>query len=307
MHEAQLTTPVALFIFNRPDTTTEVFSAIREVRPSKLLVVADGPRLERHGEVELCRQARCVAQDLDWPCHIETNFSDENMGCMSRISTGLDWVFSKVEEAIILEDDCVPDPSFFRFCEELLEKFRFDERIAQISGVNYQFGRKRTEYSYYFSRYNHIWGWASWRRAWRRYDVDMKAWPEVKKGNWLKDILGDETMAKYWEMSFDKAYNKRIDTWDFQWTFTCWINNQLTILPNRNLISNIGFSGKATHTTDPTSIIANMPWEKMIFPLSHPRLFVRDSESDAETEKILYRIGKLRALYGRLSCIGRRR
>jgi hypothetical protein len=305
MSKPQLTTPVALFIFNRPDATRQVFLTIKHARPMKLFVIADGPRANVPEENELCRQARSIIKEIDWSCELDTFFSDENLGCRRRISSGLDWVFGEVEEAIILEDDCIPHQSFFTFCEELLKKYRHDERIAQISGSNYQFGHNRTTHSYYYSRYNHIWGWASWRRSWRLFDVDMKLWPKVKRGRWLKDILGDETMARYWESNFDKVYNQEIDTWDFQWTFTCWINNQLSILPHCNLVTNIGFSNDATHTTDVSSMLANMPCEEMVFPLSHPTLFIRDSVADSKTEKILYRSGNLKDLCRRLASLGR--
>lgn len=161
MYDFQLKTPVAFLIFNRPDTTRRVFAEIAKARPPKLLVVADGPRADHPDDVEKCAAVRAIIDGIDWDCKVLTNYSDINLGCKRRVSSGLDWVFDTVEEAIILEDDCLPHPAFFRFCEEMLNKYRDDKRIAMISGDNFQFGRKRTEYSYYFSRYPHIWGWAS--------------------------------------------------------------------------------------------------------------------------------------------------
>lgn len=185
-----VSTPVAFFIFNRPVLTEIVFEAIAKAKPKKLLVVADGPRFAE--EEEKCQKARAAVIDkINWECEVLTNFSDRNQGCKYRVSSGLDWVFSEVEEAIILEDDCLPAPSFFRFCETLLARYRDDERVMTISGDNFQLGNSRTEYSYYFSKYTHIWGWASWRRAWQHYDVDMKSWTDDKKLDIIYSVCED--------------------------------------------------------------------------------------------------------------------
>jgi len=283
MNDWQLKAPVAFFIFNRPYTTEKAFEAIRQAKPTKLLVVADGPRADRPGEVEKCAAARAIIDRVDWDCEVLKNYSDVNQGCKLRVSSGLDWIFDTVEEAIILEDDCLPHPAFFRFCEELLEKYRGDKRIAMISGVNFQFGRKRTSYSYYFSRYTHIWGWASWRRAWEYYDVTMKLWPTIKEGGWLQDILGNFQTSKYWGNIFQSVYDGKINTWDYQWTFACWVQCGLSILPNVNLVSNIGFGINSTHTKG-QSKFANMPVEPITFPLLHPPYVLRDAMADAYTE-----------------------
>jgi len=287
MSHWQLKTPVAFLIFNRPDTTARVFAEIARAKPPKLLVVADGPRPDRPGEAEKCAAARAIIEQADWPCEVLTNYSEVNLGCKRRVSSGLDWVFSSVEEVIILEGDCLPHPTFFRFCEELLDKYRDDERVMMISGNNFQFGRKRTEYSYYFSRYTHIWGWATWRRAWQYYDVNMELWPEIRDGGWLRDWLGNKNSARYWETILEKVYRGEIDTWDYGWTFACWIQNALTILPSVNLVSNIGFDPEATHTTG-HSKFANMKTEPMKFPLSHPPYVLRDSVADSITEEEIF-------------------
>ncbi|WMW24311.1 hypothetical protein RE474_09415 [Methanolobus sediminis] len=284
MSDFHLRTPVAFIIFNRPETTKKVFAEIAKAKPPKLLVIADGPRANHPGEEEKCNAARSIINNVDWECEILTNYSDVNMGCKRRVSSGLNWVFDIVEEAIILEDDCLPHPTFFRFCDELLEKYRNDERIAMISGDNFQFGRKRTEYSYYFSRYPHIWGWASWRRSWKKYDVDMKIWPEIKKNNWLQDILENKKVVKHWTKKFDYVYDGKIDTWDTQWLFSRWINNELAILPNVNLISNIGFGPNAMHTKYKTRI-SEMDIEPTRFPILHPPYVIRDRIADNYTEK----------------------
>lgn len=292
MSNWQLKTPVAFLIFNRPDTTEKVFEEIRRARPPKLLVVADGPRADKSGDAEKCRAVRTIIDRVDWPCEVLTNYSDTNLGCKKRVSSGLDWVFDTVEEAIILEDDCLPHPTFFRFCEELLEKYRDDEHIMMISGDNFQFGLKRTQYSYYFSHHCHIWGWASWRRAWKNYDVNMKLWPEIRDGNWLDDIFRNKNTVRYWRKIFDNVYQGKIGTWDYQWTFACWVQGGLSVLPNTNLISNIGFGPNSTHTTG-ESKFSNMQIEPVNFPLVHPSFILRDELADIFTENNHYNIHSL--------------
>lgn len=289
MHDFQLKTPVAFIIFKRPETTEKVFEAIRKARPKKLLVVADGPRNERLGEAEKCQLTRAIVEKVDWECNVLKNYSENNLGCAKRVSSGLNWVFEQVEEAIILEDDCLPEPTFFRFCEELLERYRYDERVASISGQNIQLGRRRTEYDYYFSRYNHIWGWATWRRAWQNYDFNMKLWPEIGNRNFLYDILGDTQGVKIWTKVFQNMYDSnKYNTWDFQWQFACWIHNSLGILSNVNLISNIGFGAESTHVSSKNSGHANLSTEPIEFPMKHPPFMIRNLEADKFTLKTLF-------------------
>jgi hypothetical protein len=251
-------------------------------------VVADGPRPDRPDDVEKCKAARAIIDKVDWDCAVLKNYSEVNLGCGKRPATGITWVFEQVEEAIIFEDDCLPHPTFFRFCEELLNYYRHDERIMVISGNNFQFGRSRTNYSYYFSRYNHIWGWASWRRAWKYFDYDLKLWPKIKNENWLTSILEDKTAVKYWTKNFQRTYEGEPTVWDYRWTFACWIQNGLTILPNVNLVSNIGFGEGATHTSSSKSKVANLPVEEMIFPLKHPPFLLRHVEADDFTHNNNY-------------------
>jgi len=293
MTDFQLTTPVAFLIFNRPDTTARVFEAIRQAKPPQLLVVADGPRPDRADDIEKCKAARAIIEGVDWDCEVLTNYSDLNLGCKNRVSSGLDWVFDTVEQAIILEDDCLPHPSFFRFCQDLLDYYRNDQRIMAISGDNFQFGRKRTEYSYYFSRYNHVWGWATWRRAWQYYDVKMRLWQEIRDGNWLESILVESQAVKYWTKIFQTSYDAKIDAWGYPWTFACWIQNGLTILPNVNLVSNIGFREDATHTIGSKSRVANLPVKEMNFPLKQPPFLIRDEAADSYTQKNIFQRNRI--------------
>jgi GT2 family glycosyltransferase len=280
-------TPIAFIIFNRPDTTEKVFEAIRQAKPPLLLVIADGARTSKLGEAEKCAATRAIIDRVDWDCEVRTNYSEVNLGCGKRVSSGIDWVFQEVEEAIILEDDCLPHPTFFQFCEELLEYYRDDSRIMAISGNNFQRGRKHSEDSYYFSRYNHVWGWASWRRAWKHYDFTMSEWPQVRDGNWLNSVLDNRELSEYWTVEFEKTHRGEVDTWDYQWTFACWIQNSLTILPQVNLISNIGFNADATHTNK------HVPWASQSIypidlPLIHPSFMLRNAVADFSTANIMY-------------------
>ena len=274
-------TPVALLIFKRADTTEKVFQAIRQVKPPQLLVVADGARSDRPEEAEKCQAARAIIERVDWDCEVLKNYSEVNLGCGKRVSSGLDWVFQNVEEAIILEDDCVPHPTFFRFCEELLTKYRHDERIMSISALNVAERDRYTEDSYHFSLYHRCWGWATWKRAWRHFDYQMNLWSEIKEGNWLKDILINDNYVRDWTDIFQSVYEDRIDTWDYRWMFACWLQNGLSILPSANLVTNIGFNAEATHTKNATKKRDTLALESMNFPLRHPAFIIQDKQADA--------------------------
>lgn len=233
-------------------------------------------------------KTRAIIDKVDWDCEVITNYSETNLGCRDRVSSGLDWVFEQVEEAIILEDDCLPHPTFFRFCEELLYRYRDNEQIMMISGTNLQFEHLRTHCSYYFSRYNHIWGWASWRRAWHFYDKKMESWSKIKNTNWLGCLLKDKTLVEYWSKIFERTYKGEIDTWDYQFRFAIWTRSGIAIIPSNNLISNIGWGHPdATHTGNPNHKVANIPTEAMIYPLVHPPEITRNIKADKFEEIIL--------------------
>lgn len=283
-------TAVVFVIFNRPETTVRVFQAIREARPSVLMVVADGPRAGVDGENELCLSTRAIIERVDWPCELLRNYSETNLGCRRRVSSGLDWAFSMVEEAMILEDDCVPDRSFFRFCEELLGRYRFEDRVMHISGNNFLFGSRPAKTSYYFSRYPHIWGWASWRRAWKNYDVNMRAW-QVLDARGREDFLEkfiDRRERAYWRHVLAATAAGEIDTWDYQLTFACMSRGGLSITPSVNLVANIGFGPGATHTRT-RSPLATMHVKGLRFPLTHPSALDRDPDADRVVGRVVYR------------------
>ncbi|HEV2764310.1 MAG TPA: hypothetical protein VGV38_15125 [Pyrinomonadaceae bacterium] len=293
-------TPVALLIFNRPEQTRRVFAEVARAKPRRLLVVADGPRADRPGEAEACRETRSIVQSVGWDCEVLTNFAETNMGCRERVASGISWVFEQAEEAVILEDDCVPHPSFFPYCAELLARYREDERVMMVSGDNFQEGRERTPHSYYFSCLTHIWGWASWRRAWRHYDVGMGLWPELRGGSWLADALGDAAAAEHLRASFDRVYAGEIDTWDFQWMFACLAQSGLAVLPSVNLVTNIGWGENATHTKQEGGEIADLPAFEMTFPLRHPAAVTRHYEADRHTFAKLWTGAPNPGLLGRL-------
>jgi hypothetical protein len=296
-------TPVAFLIFNRPETTARVFERIREAKPPQLLVVADGPRQDKIGEAQKCILTRAIIDRVDWDCELKTNYSEVNLGCKLRVSSGIDWVFQQVEEAIILEDDCVPDFSFFRYCEELLELYRHDRRIMFISGDNFQFGRKSTADSYYFSKCINntppIWGWATWRRTWQHYDVNIKLWKNIIDNNcddWLYDILDDRHLVNLWKQRFQSIYNNNFDTWDYQLVFACWSQSGLVIQPNINLVSNIGYGSAATHSKTLITEFANMPVEKMSFPMQHSEFMVRDAKADKYTKDSMKKLTRIKQI-----------
>jgi hypothetical protein len=266
------------------------------------LVVADGPRDGALGEAEKCAAVRKIIDEVDWPCEVQKNYSDVNLGCKIRVSSGLDWVFSTVKEAIILEDDCLPGHTFFRFCQELLERYRDDTRVMQICGFNRLGCYKSYEYSYYFSKYGPVWGWASWQRAWRYYDVNMEIWPIVKKDKAIR-FLSEKRKEWNWRFSlYNKLYNGEIDTWDYQWGFAKLINSGISIIPAKNLVKNIGFGDDATHTRNVNKDGLSIKTYDMDYPLIHPEYVIRNSEKDLEyldsvvpskTSSILRKLKKL--------------
>jgi|SRR5271170_637945 len=274
MQTESLHTPVALFVFSRPDTTRRVFETISDARPAKLLLVADGPRNDREGEAEACREVRSIVTRVNWPCEVFINFAESNLGCQERVISGLDWVFSLVEEAIILEDDCLPDSSFFPFCQELLERYRGNNRVASITGTNLVEKYLKTQSSYYFSQLGGIWGWATWRSEWQRYDRHLEAWPKLKNEKMLTEVFDHPKAVAYWTEIFDAMHeNRGPNTWDYQWFYTRLKNNSLNIIPSVNLVSNIGFGLGATHTAEVDSRLVQ-PTKTIEFPLRHPSSFV---------------------------------
>ena len=281
--------PVLLLVFNRPGTTKLVIDAIRTAHPQRLYVAADGPRDHKAGEAQLCAEVRRLATDIDWPCEVRTLFREHNLGCRDAVSSAITWFFEQEPEGIILEDDCLPSQSFFPYCVELLKRFRDDERIMCITGCNFQQDMSGYPYSYYFSNYVHVWGWATWRRAWRRYDDAMKVYPEYVDRNFFRSLSHSSGFCNYWKGELDKVYYRKLDTWDYVWLFSCWANSGLTCTPRVNLVSNIGFAPDATHCHYSESNMSNLPRFNIETPLKHPSLIVRNADADAYTsENVFY-------------------
>ncbi|OYU16490.1 MAG: hypothetical protein CFE37_00365 [Alphaproteobacteria bacterium PA4] len=263
---------VLFLVFNRPETTVRVFESIRRAQPPRLYVAADGPRPARAGEPERCAEVRAIATAVDWPCKVETLFRDENLGCKRAVSGAIDWFFANEAEGVILEDDILPDPSFFPYCDALLARYRDDANVAMISGCNLIGDRHGADASYVFTHYMHIWGWASWRRAWCHYDADMAGWADPAAKRKLADVLGNRPRAMaYWSGIFDQMAAGTIDTWDYQWVFAAWMRDMIATIPAHCLIENIGYGANATHTTGdmPKAVRAARP-RPMAFPLCHP-------------------------------------
>jgi hypothetical protein len=278
-----LDTAVLFIVFNRPDTTQKVFDVIKSVKPKRLYITADGPRKNNENDRIKSEECRSIVHQIDWECELKTLFRDENLGCRNAVSDAISWFFKHEEQGIVLEDDCLPDPSFFDYCQELLEKYKNTPEIMLISGNNFQNGIKRGDASYYFSRYNHIWGWASWRRAWQLYDVDMKTFSQKKEENFIQKIFYKKKIQNYWMKRFQKSHDGEINTWDYQWTYTIFSHHGISILPNVNLISNIGFGEQSTHTAKANKRLANLPIQKINFPLTHPSEIKINEEADLYT------------------------
>ncbi|MGC1307614.1 MAG: glycosyltransferase family 2 protein [Phormidesmis sp.] len=269
--------PIIFLIFRRPKLTAQVFEAIRSAKPTKLFIVADGPRDK--DDILLCQQARAVTENIDWDCDVLRNYATENMGCRRRVSTGISWAFQEVEEAIILEDDCLPNYSFFNFCQALLEYYRHDNRIWMISGNNFQDGVKKSEFSYFFSKYPFIWGWATWKRAWNNYDANFDSWSEEYALQIIHSVCEDPDEEEFRLQRFRDVAQGRLDSWDPRWLFTCWANNALCVIPEKNLVSNIGFGAQATHTFNTSFPYANIKYNELL-EIDHPQHVFRNVSAD---------------------------
>jgi hypothetical protein len=274
------TPPIIFIIFNRPETTSQVFETIRAAKPRKLLVVADGPRSNRPDDAQKCAEARAIIDGVDWDCEVHRNFSETNLGCGRRASSGVTWAFELVDRGIILEDDTLPSASFFPYCADLLDRYESDERVMAVSGNNYLFGNAEVEDSYYFSIYPHMWGWATWRRAWAKYDLDMTRWPEIRDRRLFDQHFPTLIERYYWESIFQHVYDGNIDTWDYQWFYSIWAHSGLCVHPARNLVRNLGFHPDATHTTNPDSVYCTLDAEELDLPLTHPADVFVDSDKD---------------------------
>jgi hypothetical protein len=280
-------TPIIFIVFSRPDTTQRVFDRIAGVKPKRLLIVADGPRAAREGERERCEEVRRIATSVTWKCNVQTYFAPENMGCRNRVISGLNWAFDQVEEAIILEDDILPDLTFFRYCGEMLERFRGDARVSMISGFNVVADKAEWPYSYFYSELTHIWGWATWRDAWKHFDPVMSAWPEVLRSGMFAEFFLEKSAQKHWIPIMQKMYDGtgKWDTWDYQWMFTNVVRRSLSVVPAVNLIQNIGYGVGGTHLANPRGA-PKVSIRSLEFPLRHPPAMIASRSTDLLDAKI---------------------
>ncbi len=276
-------TPILLVIFNRPDKIKVLIESLSMVKPKQIFIFADGPRGNVETDEARCIAARLAAKEaITWECEVKTNFLEENVGCDSAVPMAIDWFFDNVEAGIILEDDCIPHPSFFSFCTELLEKYKDDEKVMHISGNNFQNGIKRGDASYYFSLYTHSWGWATWKRAWQHF---RPAVTELKEAG-AKEVVERQTLSnkakRFWQKHFENT-----NFWDGQWQYAVWNKRGLSIIPNTNLVSNIGFDNDSTHTSEKGNKLANASVTG-VYKLKHPDEISVNIEADDFAFKYIY-------------------
>jgi hypothetical protein len=275
-------TPILLIIFNRPQTTQRIFDVLKGIRPKYLYIAADGPRNNRPEEIDKCLAVREIIKQIDWECQLRTDFREKNLGCGVGPSTSISWFLEFEEEGIILEDDCLPHYEFFHFCAELLSKYRDNPKVLSITGSNFQDGKNRGNGSYYFSIHNRIWGWATWKRTWEKYDYFLQNISENEFKQIIRSLFRLKCERSYWldVFKYSKATQTDNSAWDYQFMFLQWKLGGLTVTPNSNLISNIGYGEDATHTAwgkDNPSL--NRPIEE-IYPLVHPAKIEHNRKAD---------------------------
>jgi hypothetical protein len=273
-------TPVAFIIFNRPEKTARVFDRIRRIEPSELYIIADGPRPEIPADEAACMETRNVVDEVDWDCTVHRNYAKTNLGCFERIYTGIDWVFETAEQAIILEGDCLPHHSFFRFCERMLQEYQNDERVMDISGSNPLGTWKDNRQDYHFSYTGMLWGWATWESAWSEYDPEMSLWEREEARKRVQDVIADDEIFRYASRVYRRTYEGKKDTWDYQWGFTRHINSGMSVVPSRNLVTNIGYGKDATHTTNSNNPKAGVESRGIEFPVETREVVAVDRKYD---------------------------
>jgi hypothetical protein len=283
-----LTPPILLMLFNRPETTKQVFERVRTAMPAQLFIAANGPRPDVPSDNAKCAEVRAIFDNIDWKCEVHVNFRPTNIGMQKHWRVALDWFFESVDSGIILEDDCVPDISFFEYCGELLDKYKDDTHIMHINGSNFQFGQKRGNASYFFSKYPHVWGWATWRRAWQRYDSKLSSFPSFKANHLIDSAVSTDAEKKYWMKFFESLYGGSREASDVTWAYTIWSHESFCITPNVNMITNIGYGPSAGHTIikDRTMDQAAHDIGKIQHP--DPLSIATDREADRFTFKILF-------------------
>lgn len=279
---------VLCLAFNRPEPFARVLDALSRGGPRKLFVSVDGPRHDRPGEAARVEQVRDLARRVDWATEVRIKAPDINQGCGPAVRAAITWALSEVPEVIILEDDCLPDPSFLRFCDELLARYRHDERVMQICGTNWGAAPSRFEgSSYAFTSFAPIWGWATWRRAWQLYDFELASWPRFKASGLEKGMAVSSRFRRMLERDWDRVLAGK-GTWDHQWQYSVLRHHGLSLCPSRNLVKNIGFDGDGTQITEPDRIFSRLPLERIDFPLRHPHEVMRSAAVEAVFENVYW-------------------
>jgi hypothetical protein len=287
----KVNSPILFLAFNRLDTTQRVFETIASVKPDRLYIACDGARKNRNEEENVKAVREWLMSNISWKCEVKTLFRENNLGCKLAVSGAITWFFEQEEMGIILEDDCLPSVSFFTYCDDLLNKYRDNPTIMSISGTNHLDNTLTYKESYHFSGNFNCWGWASWRRAWSKYDPDLQAWSAFRKSHKLSKLPHSSFLfVRYWTRIFDLLEKQVIDTWDYQMILTVWNNEGLCICPARNMISNIGFSVEGTHTLDSSHRNSNRKRETISFPLVHPQEIRQNVELDKLENKAFYEI-----------------
>lgn len=297
--------PVLVMAFNRPDHFSVLLDRLREVQPTRVFVAIDGPRVGREGEEDKVRACHDLISTIDWPCDVQTLFQQVNLGCGLGVTTAITWFFSHIERGIILEDDIIPDPSFFGYCTELLDRYEHDSRVFAISGCNFvppEFQSHPGD-AYRFSQVPHIWGWATWKRSWEKHQLDIAGWSQqLSPGQLWKRSGRSIPGALYWASTFELLARKQVDTWDGQFVLASMVSNQLTATSNVNLIRNIGFGEFATHTVQDRDEL--QPITAMALPMG-PVDVTCDELADAWTRRHHFRatwhgmLGQARTFVGR--------
>jgi hypothetical protein len=271
---------VLLILFNRPRHTRLVFEAIREARPPRLFVAADGPRPGEAADIALCAEARAVVRQVDWPCDVRVLESGVNLGCKLGVETAISWFFDHVESGIILEDDCLPSRSFFDFATSMLQSHRDRSDVMMVCGTNLATSWNPAESSYHYAYNASPFGWASWRDAWRHYDPEMTAWTTTEGQRRVKEVVRNARHYRWRERQFDMVCHEGYDTWDWAWTFTRLYHGACAVIPSVNLVSNIGFGPDATHTKRIRRKVANLPRFELPPPYVQPEKAVVDGAYD---------------------------
>ncbi len=278
--------PILVIFWNRPSLLRRLLESLQLLQPQRLYLACDGPKAHDPRNLQLVNECReLVERQITWPAQVQHRYAQNNQGCRAGVAAAISWFFEQEEEGIVLEDDVHPEPSFFPFMAELLERYRCDNRIGSISSHHFHRQPSDNDNSYRFSIYNHCWGWGSWRRAWSQYDYALSSWPSFRDQGLLAG-LGDQNFQRYWTRILNATAHGEIDTWDFAWTYSLWKAGMLSITPNRCLVRNAGFGPDATHTNAETCPLP--PPEAMSFPLTHPE-FVRASPiHDRLTQRFQY-------------------